>query len=60
MAGRRAFFYWYDVPTGKVQKVPRIFSAGRAEKSLETFAASPDGRWLAFVGGKGRMGENGG
>lgn len=53
MSGRRPYFYWYDVPTGKVRKVPRVFSSGREEKHLETFAASPDGRWLAFVGAGG-------
>ncbi|CAM9145139.1 unnamed protein product [Chrysoparadoxa australica] len=49
-AGARPFFYCYDLHSGKVQKVPRIFSAGRSEKSLKTFAASPDGKWLAFSG----------
>ncbi|CAN0421830.1 unnamed protein product, partial [Laminaria digitata] len=53
ITGRRPFFYSYDVATGKVQKVPRIFSSGRVEKHMETFAASPDGRWLAFVGSEG-------
>lgn len=53
ITGRRPFFYSYDVPTGKIQKIPRIFSSGRAEKHLETFAASPDGRWLAFAGDGG-------
>ncbi len=53
ITGRRAFFYSYDVATGKVLKVPRIFSSGRAEKHVETFAASPDGKWLAFIGSEG-------
>ncbi|CAN0171064.1 unnamed protein product, partial [Discosporangium mesarthrocarpum] len=53
ISGRRPFFYWYDVPSGKVQKVPRVFSSGRKEKCLETFAASPDGKWLAFAGEDG-------
>ncbi|CAM9367166.1 unnamed protein product [Ascophyllum nodosum] len=53
ITGNRPFFYWYDVNSGKVQKVPRVFSSGRAEKRMETFAASPDGRWLAFVGSGG-------
>eukprot|EP00903_Cladosiphon_okamuranus_P020562 g18874.t1 len=53
VTGRRSFFYSYDVTTGKVMKIPRIFSSGRAEKHVETFAASPDGRWLAFIGSGG-------
>lgn len=53
VTGRRSFFYSYDVATGKVMKIPRIFSSGRAEKHVETFAASPDGQWLAFIGSGG-------
>lgn len=53
VTGRRPFFYSYDVATGKVVKIPRIFSSGRAEKHVETFAASPDGQWLAFIGSGG-------
>ncbi|CAM9313703.1 unnamed protein product [Ectocarpus sp. 12 AP-2014] len=53
VTGRRSFFYSYDVATGKVLKIPRVFSSGRTEKHLETFAASPDGQWLAFIGSGG-------
>lgn len=53
VTGRRSFFYSYDVATGKVIKIARIFSSGRAEKHVETFAASPDGQWLAFIGSGG-------
>lgn len=55
VTGRRSFFYSYDVATGKVMKIPRIFSSGRAEKHVETFAASPDGQWLAFIGSGGDL-----
>jgi U3 small nucleolar RNA-associated protein 18 len=53
VSGRRPFFYWADIETGAVGKVPRIM--GREEKSLERFAASPDGRWLAFTGTDGTI-----
>ncbi|CAM9279963.1 unnamed protein product [Ectocarpus sp. 13 AM-2016] len=53
VTGRRSFFYSYDVATGKVLKIPRVFSSGRTEKHLESFAASPDGQWLAFIGSGG-------
>jgi len=51
VAGRRPFFYWYDLDAGRVTKVPRIF--GRTETSLDKFTASPDGQWLAFTGKNG-------
>jgi hypothetical protein len=41
----------YDTASGAITRVPRLM--GRAEKSLERFVASPDGRWLAFTGNDG-------
>lgn len=51
VSGRRSFFYIYDAAAGKLDLVPRIM--GREEKSLEKFAASPDGRTIAFIGNDG-------
>eukprot|EP00540_Astrosyne_radiata_P000586 CAMPEP_0116866336 /NCGR_PEP_ID=MMETSP0418-20121206/25965_1 /TAXON_ID=1158023 /ORGANISM="Astrosyne radiata, Strain 13vi08-1A" /LENGTH=545 /DNA_ID=CAMNT_0004501945 /DNA_START=80 /DNA_END=1718 /DNA_ORIENTATION=- len=51
VSGRRRFFYIYDAIAGKLEFVPKIM--GRGERSLERFAASPDGRTIAFVGNDG-------
>lgn len=51
VSGRRPYFYWYDLASGEVGKVPGLL--GRKEKSLERFVASPDGQWLAFHGSNG-------
>ncbi len=51
VSGRRSFFYMYDAAAGKLDLVPRIM--GREEKSLEKFAASPDGKTIAFIGNDG-------
>lgn len=51
VSGRRSFFYIYDAAAGKLDLVPRIM--GREEKSLEKFAASPDGKTIAFIGNDG-------
>jgi len=51
LSGRRPFFYVYDATSGGVRKIPGI--VGRAERSLEKFRVSPDGRVLAFVGNDG-------
>ncbi|KAJ1457674.1 WD40-repeat-containing domain protein, partial [Pelagophyceae sp. CCMP2097] len=47
VSGRRPWYHKYDVDTGATQKVPR--QLGARDKSLEKFAASPDGQWLAFT-----------
>lgn len=51
VSGRRPFFYVYDAASGSLDLIPKI--VGREEKSLEKFAASPDGRTVAFVGNDG-------
>eukprot|EP00897_Mesotaenium_endlicherianum_P005820 jgi/Mesen1/5266/ME000263S04377 len=50
-AGRRKWFYSYDLVAGKVQRVGGI--VGRDERSLESFQVSPDGELLAFLGNDG-------
>ncbi|KAG0303053.1 U3 snoRNP protein [Dissophora globulifera] len=50
-AGRRKYFYTYDIEAGKVDKSQGIY--GRQEKSLEKFALSPCGKWIAFLGRDG-------
>jgi U3 small nucleolar RNA-associated protein 18 len=51
LAGRRPFFYSYDLISGKVVKIPRIL--GRKERSFERFALSPNGDYIAFHGNDG-------
>ncbi|KAF9107551.1 U3 small nucleolar RNA-associated protein 18 [Mortierella sp. AM989] len=50
-SGRRKYFYTFDIEAGKVDKSQGIY--GRQEKSLEKFALSPCGRWIAFLGRDG-------
>ncbi|KAF9924478.1 U3 small nucleolar RNA-associated protein 18 [Mortierella alpina] len=50
-SGRRKYFYSYDIEAGKVDKSHGIY--GRQEKSLEKFALSPCGQWIAFLGRDG-------
>lgn len=50
-AGRRNFFFVYDLQAGKVERVNCM--VGREEKSLENFEVSPDGKVVAFVGNEG-------
>ncbi|KAK6940745.1 WD40 repeat [Dillenia turbinata] len=50
-AGRRKFFYSFDLVKAKVDKIGPL--TGRDEKSLEVFETSPDSSTIAFVGNEG-------
>lgn len=51
IAGRRKFFYCFDLVKAKVDKIGPL--VGREEKSLELFEISPDSSTIAFVGNEG-------
>lgn len=51
LAGRRKFFYSYDVESSKITKIPGI--QGRQEKSFEKFKISPCGKYISFLGNHG-------
>ncbi|KAJ6998518.1 hypothetical protein NC653_014633 [Populus alba x Populus x berolinensis] len=51
IAGRRKFFYSFDLVKAKVDKIGPL--VGREEKSLEVFEVSPDSSMIAFVGNEG-------
>ncbi|KAJ1692466.1 hypothetical protein LUZ63_009164 [Rhynchospora breviuscula] len=51
LAGRRKFFYSFDLVKSSVNRVRPL--TGRDEKSLESFEVSPDSKTIAFVGNEG-------
>lgn len=51
IAGRRKFFYAFDLVKAKVDKIGPL--VGREEKSLESFEVSPDSSTIAFMGNEG-------
>lgn len=51
IAGRRKFFYSFDLVMAKVDRIGPL--VGREEKSLEVFEVSPDSSTIAFVGNEG-------
>ena len=51
IAGRRKFFYSFDLVKARVDKIGPLIS--REEKSLETFEVSPDSSTIAFAGNEG-------
>ncbi|KAK4603641.1 hypothetical protein RGQ29_012234 [Quercus rubra] len=51
VAGRRKFFYSFDLVKAKIDKIGPL--VGREEKSLGVFEVSPDSSTIAFVGNEG-------
>jgi len=51
--GRRPFFYWLDLESGSVGKIPSLM--GRSERSLESMTVAPDGSLMAFMGYDGNV-----
>lgn len=54
-AGRRRYLYIWDIETGEVTKVTRMYGHEQTQQSMEQFKLSPCGRYLALVGGNGWM-----
>lgn len=49
-AGRRRYFHSWDLPSGIIQKVTRIYGHQDEQKSMERFKLSPCGRYMGLVG----------
>ncbi len=48
-AGRRRFFYSWDLSTGHVTKINRVLGHRREHRSMDRFRLSPCGRHMAIV-----------
>lgn len=49
-SGRRRFFHTWDMPSGTIQKVTRVYGQKEEQKSMERFKFSPCGQYMALVG----------
>ncbi|TAQ89220.1 hypothetical protein B7494_g2451 [Chlorociboria aeruginascens] len=49
-SGRRRYFHIWDLPSGNIQKVTRIYGHKDEQKSMERFKLSPCGRYMGLVG----------
>ncbi|KAH6675761.1 WD40-repeat-containing domain protein [Halenospora varia] len=49
-SGRRRYFHTWDLPSGTIQKVTRVYGQKNEQKSMERFKLSPCGRYMAVVG----------
>ncbi|KAI9880034.1 MAG: hypothetical protein M1830_005953 [Pleopsidium flavum] len=50
ISGRRRYLHIWDLHSGKIEKVSRIYGHQDEQKSMERFKLSPCGRWLGLVG----------
>ncbi|KAK9471657.1 WD40-repeat-containing domain protein [Dipodascopsis tothii] len=48
--GRRRYFYIWDIETGAVDKIARMYGHERQQRSMERFKLSPCGRFMGLVG----------
>lgn len=53
--GRRRYYHSWDLETGNVEKVSRVYGHQEVQKSMERFELSPDGKHTAFIGSKGTV-----
>ncbi|KAK6544127.1 hypothetical protein TWF694_000835 [Orbilia ellipsospora] len=51
--GRRRYFHIWDLESGKVDKITRIYGNQEHQKSMEKFKLSPCGRFMALCGAHG-------
>ncbi|KIW05736.1 uncharacterized protein PV09_03593 [Verruconis gallopava] len=49
-SGRRRYFHVWNLSSGHVQKVTRVYGHADEQKSMERFKLSPDGAYLALLG----------
>ncbi|KAL9041172.1 MAG: hypothetical protein Q9180_001457 [Flavoplaca navasiana] len=53
-AGRRRYFHSWNLSTGRVDKISRLYGPRSEQKSMERFKISPCGRWMGLVGSRRR------
>lgn len=49
-AGRRRYFHTWDLSTGTIQKISRVYGQKEEQRSMERFKTSPCGRWMGLIG----------
>ena len=55
-SGRRRYFHTWDLPSGTIQKVNRVYGHNEEQRSMERFKLSPCGRYMGLVGSSKRGG----
>lgn len=50
LGARRRYFHVWNLDTGKIEKVARVYGQQHEQRSMEHFKLSPDGRYMALQG----------
>ena len=50
LSARRRYFHVWNLETGRVEKITRIYGHQHEQRSMENFRLSPDGTYMALVG----------
>lgn len=50
LSARRRYFHVWDLASGRVEKVARVYGQQHEQKSMERFKLSPDGQYMALLG----------
>ncbi|EME42556.1 hypothetical protein DOTSEDRAFT_73415 [Dothistroma septosporum NZE10] len=50
LSARRRYFHVWNLQTGRVEKITRVYGQQHEQKSMERFKLSPDGSYMALLG----------
>ncbi|KKY28375.1 putative small nucleolar ribonucleoprotein complex subunit [Diplodia seriata] len=50
LSARRRYFHVWNLATGTVEKVTRVYGHQQEQRTMERFALSPNGRYMALLG----------
>ncbi|KJX92726.1 small nucleolar ribonucleoprotein complex subunit [Zymoseptoria brevis] len=50
LSARRRYFHIWNLATGRVEKISRVYGQQHEQKSMERFKLSPDGAYMALLG----------
>ncbi|KAI8938839.1 hypothetical protein NX059_004702 [Plenodomus lindquistii] len=50
LSARRRYFHVWNIATGKVEKVSRVYGHQHEQRTMEYFSLSPDGKYMALRG----------
>lgn len=53
VSGRRKYFYIWDLESGAVDKISRMYGHQQTQRSMEKLALSPCGRFIGVAGSRG-------
>lgn len=53
--GRRRYFHVWNLESGSVERVTRVYGHEAEQKSMERFELSPGGKHISFIGSKGTV-----